>query len=272
MIAMDMDGTLLSSDKTISDRSKEALRRAAEKGIKLVVCTGRIFTSALVFADIIESKAPVIASNGAYIREKDRDEVIYMKTLPRESIHKIVEIIKDGGFYPHLFTWEKIYTEKIIYSSRNYEKWNQNLPEERKVKIEIVENWYELIEKEYESILKIVVISEDEEIPKLKELRNKIQNTMEVSVVASFDNNFEVMSKGISKGNAVKILGEMYGVTAEETICIGDNENDLSMIEYAGMGVAMGNATDRLKSVANYVTDTNDNDGVAKVIEKLVLS
>jgi hydroxymethylpyrimidine pyrophosphatase-like HAD family hydrolase len=64
----------------------------------------------------------------------------------------------------------------------------------------------------------------------------------------------------------------MYGITAEETICIGDNENDLSMIEYAGMGVAMGNATDVLKSVANYVTDTNDNDGVAKAIEKLALS
>ncbi|MFU0825856.1 MAG: hypothetical protein ACFWTK_12930 [Clostridium sp.] len=79
------------------------------------------------------------------------------------------------------------------------------------------------------------------------------------------------MKKGISKGNAVKILAEFYGLKREEVICIGDGENDLSMIKYAGLGIAMGNAPDYVKKEADYITETNDEDGVAKAIEKFIL-
>src|SRR3712207_9057504 len=89
------------------------------------------------------------------------------------------------------------------------------------------------------------------------------------SVVSSLGDNFEIMNKGVSKGRGVQELAEFYGLTKDEVICIGDGENDLSMIEYAGLGIAMGNAPNFIKEKANYITDTNDNDGVAKAIEKL---
>lgn len=270
MIAMDMDGTLLTTDKEVSNRSKEVLKKAADAGIKLVVCTGRIFTSAWAYADIIGTKAPIIASNGAYIREKDRDEVVYMKNLPKEEIIKAVKITKEHGFCPFLFSYNTVFAEKVIFTARIYEKQNESLPEDKKVKLVVTDNLEKVIEKKHEEILKIVVVSEMDEIEKLNKLRREITDNVDASIAASMPNNFEIMPKGISKGKGVKILGDIYGISAEETICIGDNENDISMIEYAGCGVAMGNGTDALKSAADYVTDTNDNDGVAKAIEKLV--
>lgn len=271
MIAMDMDGTLLTTDKQVSEKSKEVLRIATEAGIKLVVCTGRIFTSAWTFADLIGTEAPIIASNGAYIREKDRDEVIYMKTLPKDDIYKVVETAKKYGFCPILFSADTIFTERVIFTAKIYEKQNESLPEDRKVKIAVTNDLKKIIDENHEIILKVVVVSEMDEIEKLNKLRNEIANIVDASIVASMPNNFEIMSKGISKGNAVKILGDIYGISSEETICIGDNENDISMIEYAGCGVAMANGAEALKSIADYVTDTNDNDGVAKAIQKLVL-
>lgn len=268
MIAMDMDGTLLTTDKQVSKKSMEVLKKAADMGIKLVVCTGRIFTSAWIYADLIGTEAPIIASNGAYIREKDRDEVVYMKTLQKETIYKVVKITKEYGLHPLIFTADTIFAEKVIFTAKMYEKQNESLPEDKKVKITVTKDLEKTIEENHEKILKIVVVSEMDEIEKLNELRNEIADTVDVSIVASMSNNFEVMSNGISKGNAVKILGEIYGITPEETICIGDNENDLSMIEYAGCGVAMSNGAEHLKSAADYITDTNDNDGVAKAIEK----
>lgn len=271
MIAIDMDETLLTTDKQVSQRSKEALRKAADAGIKLVVCTGRIFTSAWVYADLIGTKAPIIASNGAYIREKDKDEVIYMKTLPKEDIYKAVKLIKEYGFYPFLFSSDTVFGEKQIFSAKFYEKQNESLPEDKKVKIVITNDLEKVIEENYEIILKTVVVSQMDELERLNKLRKKMEGDIDVSIAASMVNNFEIMPRGISKGNGVKILGDIYGISPEETICIGDNENDISMIEYAGCGVAMGNAVDVLKSAANYITDTNDNDGVAKAIEKLAL-
>jgi Cof subfamily protein (haloacid dehalogenase superfamily) len=138
------------------------------------------------------------------------------------------------------------------------------------VKIIVTDDLEKIIEENYQIILKVVIVSDMDEIGELKKLRNEIINMMDVEVVSSAENNIEIMSKGISKGNAVKILGDIYGISKDEIICIGDSENDISMIEYAGLGIAMANATDDLKAAADYVTDTNDNDGVAKAIEKIV--
>jgi Cof subfamily protein (haloacid dehalogenase superfamily) len=271
MIAMDMDGTLLTTEKEVSERTKKILKQAADMGVKLVVCTGRIFASAKIYAELIGTKAPIIASNGAYIREKDRDEVIYKKNLTKDEIIKTVGIVKEYGFYPHLFTTDTLYSEKFIFSSKAYDKWNEGLPEEKKVKIRIVEDLEKVVEYDDE-IFKVVVLADMDDIEKLRALRREIETSLDVDVMSSWINNIEVVSHGISKGNAVKILADYYCLEPEEIICVGDNENDLSMIQYAGMGIAMGNATEELKAAAKYITDTNDEDGVANAIEKFILS
>ena len=270
LIAMDMDGTLLNTKKNVSERTREVLKKAENSGVKLVICTGRIFTSALSYARIVGTKAPIIASNGAYIREKDRNEIIYSKEMGKKELVKIVDMAKSFEMYPQLFTDDTIFSEKLIHVSSNYSKWNESLPENERIKISIVEDLSKVIEEYDGKILKVVISSE--EVVKLGELRQMISEDMDVSIVSSYFNNIEIMNAGISKGSAVKILSEYYGIKPEEVICFGDAENDISMIKYAGLGVAMGNAADYVKQIADYVTDTNDNDGVAKAISKYVLN
>jgi hypothetical protein len=101
--------------------------------------------------------------------------------------------------------------------------------------------------------------------------KEELSQQEDLEVVSSSSTNFEVMKKGVSKGRAVEILAGFYGIKQEEIICIGDNENDLSMIEYAGLGIAMENSERILLNSAKHITDTNNKDGVAKAIEKFIL-
>lgn len=270
MVAVDMDGTLLKDNKEVSEVNKEAIRKACEAGVKVVVCTGRIFTSAKAYAKIVGSEAPIIASNGAYIRDKDKENAVYEKNLDKEILLKIVKLAKENDFFPHIYTTNTIYTEKLIFSSKNYATWNESLSEKDRVIIEIVENLEEYIHESKHNYIKAVVMCDD--IEKLKWLRNEILKETEVAIMSSVPNNIEITAFGTSKGEGVKILADFYGIKREEVICIGDNENDISMIEYAGLGVAMENSPEDVKNVAKYITDTNENDGVAKVIEKFILS
>lgn len=271
LIAMDMDGTLLNSQKQVTEYTKEVLRKAADRGVKLVVCTGRIFTSAKSYARIIGTKAPIIASNGAYIREKDREEVIYEKYINKEKLLKIIRLSREWGFYPHIYTTDTIYSEKLIHSSLNYSKWNETVPEDEKINIKIVDSLEDIVNEKGEAFLKVVVMAQDDEIERLQQLKNYIKESVDVAVFSSYMNNFEVMDKEVSKGRALEILAGYYNLSKDEIICFGDNENDKTMFEFAGFPVAMGNAEEELKKIAAYVTVSNDEDGVAKAIEKIVL-
>lgn len=269
MLVLDMDGTLLTDDKKISDMNKQALRNASAMGVKVVISTGRIFTSAMVFGEMLGLSTPIIASNGAYVRGKG-DDVIYAKPMDEENIRRIVELGHKYGIYPHVFTWNTIYSEKLIYFSVNYSKWNKGLPEDRKVKIEIIkpEEWDRVISENKGKLLKAVASDDDGD--KITSMRQEVQK-LDVEVVSSSFNNFEVMSRGVSKGKAVEMLVKYYNIDRSQVICIGDSENDISMIEYAGLGIAMKNGMDKVKRAADFVTLSNNEDGIAYAVEKFIL-
>lgn len=269
LICIDMDGTLLNDKKIISERNHKAIRLASGKGVRIAVCTGRIFTSADFFSELLGVKSPVIASNGAYIREKDRDEVVYKQTLGAEKCKKLLSVFKQYDIYPHYYTSDTIFTEKLIFSSAFYEQINKTLPKDKQIKIMLVDDWDEVFHKYEKEIFKGIAVHQN--VERIQNAKIFLKAMDEFEVVSSNFDNFEVMNKGVSKGSAVKILANYYGINSEQVICIGDSENDLSMIKFAGLGVAMGNAAEAVKEAAKYITDTNNCDGVAKVIEKFVL-
>ncbi|MBZ9609134.1 Cof-type HAD-IIB family hydrolase [Clostridium estertheticum] len=269
LICIDMDGTLLNDKKTISERNLSAIRLANKKGVKIAVCTGRIFASADFFSDLLGVKSPVIAANGAYIREKDRDEVVYNEALGVEKCKKLLSVFKKYEIYPHFYTKDMIFTENLTYSTSFYAGVNKTLPKDKQIKVVLVKEWNEIFKKYETEIFKGIGVDEDTE--KIRKAKISLRDMDNFEVVSSHFDNFEVTNKGVSKGNAVKILADYYGINREQVICIGDSENDLSMIKIAGLGVAMGNGDGFVKEAAKYITDTNNNDGVAKVIEKFVL-
>ncbi len=269
LICVDMDGTLLNNNKEISSRNKKAIEKASELDVKFAISTGRIFTSANYYADLVGLKAPIIASNGAYIREKDINKIIYKSLLGVDRCNLILKMFKAFDIVPHFYTSNSIYAGEIVHSSAYYSAINKKMPKERRIHIEKIENWDDLFYSQGEELLKAVAI--DDDINKIRQAKNAFLNLEGFEVVSSLENNFEIMVKGTSKGQGVKILCDYYGFTRDEVICIGDNENDLSMIEFAGLGVAMGNGEDFVKLKADYVTASNEDDGVAKVIEKFIL-
>jgi len=274
LICIDMDGTLLNSNHEVSEENKTAIKKAYDMGINIAICTGRIFLSARHYADLIGINAPVIASNGAFIKNGYMDEPIYENPLSKEMAIDIYRIVKKYGLTIHFNTWNVLFMETPAPEDHAYVVMNRDLPEEKRVNFIINENLDEAIQNYEGNILKAIVIENSDNKEKLWAAKEEIKDTFrdKLHVVSSGKNNFEVMVGSVSKGNAVAYLADMLNITQEEVMCIGDSENDLSMINYAGIGVAMGNGLDMVKEAADFVTDTNDNSGVAKAINHFVLN
>jgi len=266
---MDMDGTLLNDKKEVSERAIKAIEKAHNLGVKVVIATGRIFVSAEFYGDIIGVKAPIIASNGAYIREKDADKAIYEEGLGSENYELVLNLLRKYDIVPHFYTEDTIYTEKLIHSSLSYKNANKTLPQNRQVKIKVINDWNKLFIEENPRIIKAMAIDLDGK--KIKEAKAEFISLNRFQIVSSLKNCFEVMAKETSKGNALKKICDYYGIDRNEIIAIGDNENDISMIRYAGLGIAMGNAESEVKELADYITLSNEEDGVARVIEEFII-
>lgn len=271
MIVMDMDGTLLDNKKTVSHKNKEALKKAASLGVKIAISTGRVFSSARIYGDIIEVNTPIISFNGAYIREKDEITPIHEKKLGVNNIKEIIKIVHKNGLNCHFYGTDVIYTEKLEFITAFYHQYNKDLEEDKRVTINMIkkDGWEEVIKNHHNEILKGIVATKD--LQKLAKVREEMEK-LPVSISSSNYDNFEIMGEDTSKGHAVEILTKHFGLDREEVIAMGDNENDISMIKYAGLGVAMGNATEETKAAADFVTLTNEEDGVACVIEKFILN
>lgn len=269
LICIDMDGTLLNKKHKISRVSKEALKKAYDMGIQIVISTGRMYTDARFYTNLLDVKSPVIASNGAIIKDID-NRIIHKSTIKEDLPEKLLKLFTGFNAKPTYYTPEKAYTGNLFfYLVIQYFKITGMT--ERKLKIEYVgtwKKWSHILNIEKNNIIKCEIISEDKR--KLAKVYDKLIKINEIEIASSAKHNIEITGKGVSKGKAAEILASCYNIEREKIIAIGDSENDLSMIEFAGMGVAMGNAIDIVKKKADYITDTNDNDGAAKAVNYFI--
>lgn len=270
LIVIDMDGTLLNDKHDVSLENKIAIKEAIDRGIKVAIATGRIFTSARFYANLIESNAPIIACNGAIIRNHQKDEVIYSNTMQKEDAIAVIKICKEMDIYFHFYDQENFYLEEIKYSSLKYQDWNEKQRKEEQVKIIKLQDAVEYLQQNDVGVLKICII--DDQIEKLEKVKEKIAQFNSVEINKSWYNNIEVMNKGVSKGKGIEGLSRILGIHKQEIIAFGDNYNDLSMKDYVHTFVAMGNGEDYVKQQADYITESNNESGVAKGIRKIVFN
>ena len=270
LVCIDLDGTLLNDEKEISQKSKNAIKKATENGVKVVISTGRFFNMASHFSNILELDTPVISSNGAYVRRYNDQKEISKTLLGHDNCLEIFKVIKKYKLDPFFNDHETIFIDEENEYLKFNAKINGRLAKLGKSRLRMVEDWEQTFIDNKNRMLKCLVVNNDAE--KLVEAKNELLTFSDLELVSSLNDNFEVMKKGVSKGRAVQALKEMYNITKEEIICIGDGENDLAMIEYAGTGVAMKNGLNTLKEKADYITlNSNNNDGVAEVFNKFVL-
>ena len=243
LIAIDMDGTLLQEDKTISNETKEAIAEAQKKGVKVILASGRPLvgmTKYLEELDMLSEEDYVLSFNGSLVQNTKTHEIIKKNTLKGKDLIELYEIAKKVGVNIHAFSNKGCITPKMSKYS---------LLEGRINDIPVVEMDYREI-KEEEEIIKIMMIDEPEvlegAIRKLpKELYEKY------TIVKSAPYFLEFLNKYSSKGVGVKALSDHLGIKKEQIICIGDAGNDLDMIKFAGLGVAMGNAFEEVKAAAD---------------------
>ncbi|EGT3616526.1 HAD family phosphatase [Clostridium perfringens] len=270
MICIDMDGTLLNSKKVVSDENRIALKKAYEKGVHIIICTGRNAKNAVYFSEFLGVNCAVIANNGAWVIDEDKEVIISKDVLNEKQCLDIMKICKEFRGVPSFHSRDMVYWPSKFRKHLCDFILNKKIPEKHRVKNVYVEDensWVDIFRED--NIGKCIIIELNPK--KLRKIREELVKKEDYEITQSGKYALEVNNKGVSKGRAVKALAKEYNISREEVICIGDNENDLSMITYAGLGVAMGNSIDSLKEKADYVTESNDKNGVAKVIYEFVL-
>lgn len=269
LIALDLDGTTLNDDKHISEGNKAALEEAVERGVNVVIATGRAFSALPEDVFKVKGIQYVLTSNGAAITDLRTGKTIYENCLSPEAVENAVEVLQQYDFMLEAFTDGGAYIDRKIYEGMKESKFGYRhvayVLETRKP----VDDIYRFIldHKEHIENLNVVFESQDDRAM----MREVLGNIPDTTLTTAFDNNLELGGATTSKAAALLELEKILGVTPEEMMAIGDSPNDMAMMQIAGMPVAVGNAKDEVKAIAKYITATNKEDGVAKAVRKFVL-
>lgn len=270
LIGFDLDGTLLTAEKRLTEYTKDVLKRAYEKGILLVPATGRPLSG--IPGEVLDLPGVryVISANGGRIIDRKQQRLIYEELVPPDTARKILEIF---GRYDAL---REIYYDGVGYAQEDFLK-NISRYMEHPPMAEYVLNTRRPVpdimakfEKENRGVDKVqgLFVSVEDRDRALADMRD----VRDVSVTGALEKNIEVNAAGVNKGTALKILGELLHIRPEDIMAFGDASNDLAMIQAVGTGVAMENGIEEVKRAADHVAPPNDADGVARFIEAYVLN
>ena len=284
LVAIDLDGTMLNQYGIITEKTKKAISKAQEKGVEVMIASGRAITSVKRFSKEINSNKYFISGNGAITYDIKNNKILYENILSKTKALKIIKICEENSIYYNVYTENGIIAKNLSYNTLYYYKDNLTKPDENRTHINIVENVYDYFEQREEKILKIMICDEHKTVfnsivRKLKELSEievlevshmsrKIikQGTDEIALEYFYT---EVSAKEVDKWNALEEIIGLMNISKEEVVTIGDNANDLKMITNAGLGVAMGESAPYVKQSADIIAPTNDEDGVAIILNKI---
>ena len=284
LLAIDLDGTMLNSYGMVTENTKKAIKDTINKGTEVIIASGRPIDSIKTIAKEIGSENYFIAGNGALIYDIKKDEIIYEKFMNKQKVLEIIKICEENSIAYNIYTEKTIIAKGLKYNVLYYYKENLKKEESKKTNITIVEDVYEYIKSlENEKFLKITVCDktksvfnsiirklrtvEDIDVLDVLHMSRKMikQGTEDVPIEYYYT---EISLKDVDKWNAIEYLAEKMNISRDEIIAIGDNINDKEMIENAKVGIAMGQSTPVITEIADFVTSNNNEDGVARALEK----
>lgn len=269
MVGLDLDGTLLTDKKELLPYTRDVLRRAVEQGIVVLVATGRPWLGVPEELRNFPGMRYALTSNGARIIDRDENRVIEEQLLSPELAGKALEIC---GKYD---TLQEVYfdgqgyaqADKMLHVER-YHK-NPNMWEYMRKTRTWVEDIFRMVRESDRGLDKIQMLFADmEERTKAWQELSEVEG---LELVGSLGYNIEINAAGVNKGSGLVSLGRLLGIRREEIMACGDGDNDLLMLKEVGFGVAMANAEEEVKKAADYITLSNEEDGVADAIEKFAL-
>lgn len=269
MIGLDLDGTLLTDRKEFTDRSKRALRTAIDSGIVVLIATGRPLTGIPEEIRSFPGMRYALTSNGAKVMDVWENRVVDEHLLRADLAEKALEIC---GKYD---TLQEVYYDGVSYAPADkrdmiprYHK-NPNMWEYMRKTRTWVEDIFRMVRESDRGLDKIQMLFADmEERTKAWQELSEVEG---LELVGSLGYNIEINAAGVNKGSGLVSLGRLLGIRREEIMACGDGDNDLLMLKEVGFGVAMANAEEEVKKAADYITLSNEEDGVADAIEKFAL-
>ena len=284
IIFVDLDGTLLNQYGIVTENTKKVIKETIEKGTDVIIASGRPVDSIKTIAKEIGSKNYFIAGNGAIIYDIQKDEIIYDKFLTKEKILELIKICEENSISYNVYTDKTILATALKYNVLYYQKENLKKEENKQTKISIVENMYEYVKNMKETkFLKMTICDKNKTVfqsimRKLKQIqgievldvshmsRKTIkQGTEEIAIEYYYT---EISAQDVDKWNAIEYLIGKLNIKKEEIIAIGDNINDKKMIQEAGLGIAMNDSLIEVQQIADYITTSNNDEGVALAIKK----
>lgn len=269
MIVTDLDQTLLSSDATLSDENLAAIRAAEAKNVFVTICSGRIYTMLEAYARILDIDGPIITTNGAAIVDGRSGKLLSVHPIAREAVVRVLDFARERNYDYSALTGEVSYFSPNSLRIKRFERYNEIAKAEgiNGMRLEVFAG------REYANccydVLKLLLyqVPEDE----FAEVVAFLDNTPGISYTSSDEGLLDIMAAGVGKGAGVEEVRRIMGLEKDQVCVFGDFLNDLPMFEQAGLTVAVANAHEVLKENAMYVTDTNDQAGVGKAIEALIL-
>lgn len=262
LIALDLDGTLKSTDKQILPKTKAILQELAKRGVVIVLASGRPTAGLYMEADELklnETGGYLLSFNGAKVVDYQTKEIIYQKVYNEKTAHHVYDRAKEYDLAVMTYVDEMIITEDIDDEYVIIESEINHLP------IKPVKDFKEAVNF---SVNKVLLTGKPEYVENIiDEFKQPYGNSLSIYRSAPFF--IEVMAQGIDKAASLEALIKRLGIKQEEVISFGDGYNDISMIKFAGMGVAMDNAVDQVKQCADYITLSNDEEGIYECLKLL---
>lgn len=258
LVATDIDGTILPPNGEFTDGVKNCIKSLQDNGIKIVIVTGRMHQGAKKIAERLSLTTPVVSYNGGYIKTPS-GEIIYEENLPENYAKAIVEWARKNNVHINLYADDILYSEKDDTEIKRYSEY-QGLPY-------TIKNFDEIPYNRIHKILAIDYTDADRVTSWVETMSEKFP---ELYIIKSTPYFCEFSTKRATKACAVDFLREYWGLKKEEVLTIGDQDNDIELLKAGGISVGMGNGTEALKKQADYITDTVENDGFVKAINRFI--
>lgn len=260
LLALDLDGTIVSGEDGVTPRVRTAIRRAQEQGVAVTIATGRMFRSARRFARDLEITAPIICYQGALVRDPTSGDTLHSRVLPVAPALDVVAYAKTRRWHINAYVDDELYMEAATPEGRFY-------AETSDVPIRLIPD---LATAVHRGTTKLVVVADETDVPAIVgDLDERFRSVLDIT--RSHPRFAEAIGQDVSKGEALHLLARALRIPPQATMAIGDNLNDLDLVTAAGVGVAMGDGDPRVRAAADWVTGTYADDGAALAIERFVL-
>ncbi|MBM4235503.1 MAG: HAD family phosphatase [Firmicutes bacterium] len=265
LLAVDLDDTLLNNSSVISDRNKKAIHGAVEMGVQFLIVTGRMFKTSVGFLEELgfEEDCPLINYHGALVKRARSRETLLHKPIPNQIAIAVLEEAEKTDYHISVFLEDQLYIREENEQSRYYQSFTG-------IELQPVGSLSAFLDRNGSCPTKMSIIQRDGTLEGIEEiLRANFDN--QLSILQSRPFFLEITDRLATKGQTLSWFIEQQGIRPDQVIAIGDGPNDIDMLAFAGLGVAVANARPEVKAAADLVTASNEDDGVAEIIEHYIL-